>query len=114
MKLYLIELKNFPGRFVGKLNASYAVRSDQRVKEAMAEGKTLAKALGEDFWFVEDKYAKVFTQARTIRSLVTSTLRGETTMPTFDEFLVTVIDTNAGITKVSLTDLYHNREKYKD
>lgn len=82
MKVYAIRLKKQPEKFVGKQHPTYAIESDQRLKE---HGRGIQT---DAYWFVKEKRAKVWTSAEGVRRFLGFCRQDET--DTFSEYELVV------------------------
>ena len=74
MEFYTIRLKRHPNLFVGKENPSYAITTDEEIQTCLKSGhaywSTVEKILQVDaHWFKSEKYAKVWTDLKSIKRL---------------------------------------------
>lgn len=75
-----VRLKRFPDRWVGKKNPTYAFISDQAKMSLDPDGS----------WYVEEKYAHIWTDVVALKRVVTASGYGRGPKPemTFNEFEV--------------------------
>lgn len=67
---YMIRLKRFPDRYIGKKNTSYALTNDRQIKSRW-NGKADEAVKPDAHWFKSERYAHVWTDRASLKRLIT-------------------------------------------
>lgn len=99
MPLFKIRLKRFPDKYVGKTNPTYAIATDQYLKERPDVGLQ-----ADAHWFVAEKRAKIWSSERDLKRFLGYCRDSD--KDTFSEFELVIVRPSG----ISIIDLVYQQE----